>query len=136
MAFEILLVYCHKPRNGNYEMAEFGTKTTTACPTSTDCTVSSEAISTKSVVAVEDSKKNWLYVDGKKWDKDVNSVDYRNTFDENYGSATESFTVHYSGAIKNKFLIEGTYTTNTVFTDATGIYYTSTTGVFSLKVKK
>jgi hypothetical protein len=127
---------CRKPRNGDYTMTETGTKTTISCPTSSDCATSSEAVSTKSVVPVEDSKKHWLYVDGKKWDKDINSVNYENKFSEDYGSATESFTVHYSGAIKNKFEIEGTYTTNTVFTDATGIYYTSTTGVFSLKVKK
>jgi hypothetical protein len=137
LAFGVLLVYCHKPRNGEYYMTESGTKTTTSCPTATDCTTSSEAVSTKSVVPVEDSKKHWLYVDGKKWDKDINSVTYYNTFDENYsGGATESFTVHYSGAIKNKFLIEGTYTNSTVYTEPSGTYYTSTTGVFTLKVKK
>jgi hypothetical protein len=128
---------CHKPRNGNYYLIESGTKLTTSCPTSTNCTTGNEAVYTKSVVAVEDSKKHWLYVDGKKWDKDINSVTYYQEFTENYsGGATESFTMSYSGAIKNKFLIEGTYTINTIYTESPGVYYTTTTGNFTLKVKR
>lgn len=129
---------CHKPRNGDYYMTETGTKLTTSCPaTPTNCTTGNEAVFKKTTVEVEDSKKHWLYVDAKKWDKDINSVSYKNTFTENYSNgATESFTVNYSGAIKNKFLIEGTYTINTVVTEPPGIYYTTTTGNFTIKVKK
>ena len=118
-------------------MHEFGTKTITSCPTSTDCSTSSEAVSTKSVVAVEDSKKHWLYVDGKKWDKDINSVKYYNVETHEYSpGSTETFTFNYSGVIKNKFLIEGTYTINSNYVSAPAVYNTSTTGNFTLKVKK
>jgi hypothetical protein len=133
----VLFMSCHKPRNGDYYMTETGTKLTNSCPAPGNCTTGNEAVFTKSVVAVEDSKKHWLYVDGKKWDKDINSVSYHNTFTENYSNgATESFTINYSGAIKNKFLIEGTYTISTVVTEGPGVYYTTTAGNFTLKVKK
>jgi hypothetical protein len=130
-------VFCHKPRNGEYELTHTGTKITTSCPTPTNCTIINEAVFTKSVVAVEDSKKHSLEVDGKKWKKDGKSVSYEDSFTESYaGGATESFTFIYSGAIKNKFLVEGTYTVNTVYKENPAVYSRNTTGNFTLKVKK
>lgn len=137
LVLSMILVSCQKPKNGDYYLTQTGTKTTTSCPTSTNCTTGNEAVSTKSVVAVDDSKKYSMEVDGKVWKKDVNSVSYQNSFTENYaGGATESFTFSYSGAIKNKFLVEGTYTINTVYTENPAVYYTTTTGNFTLKLKR
>lgn len=133
----ITLVSCRKPRNGDYVMTETGTKTTRSCWSPTNCETKSEAVFTKSVVAVEDSKKHWLYVDGKKWDKDINAVYYTNSFTNEYSpTSSESFTFTYSGAIKHKFLIEGTYTINSVYYENPSVYYFTNTGNFTLKVKR
>jgi hypothetical protein len=135
--FAIILWSCNKPRNGDYHLTHTGTKITTSCPTPANCTTGNEAVFTESVVTVEDSKKYSLEVDGKKWKKDKASVSYEDSFTESYaGGATESFTFVYSGAIKNKFLIEGTYTINSVYKENSAVYSTNTTGNFTLKVKK
>lgn len=128
---------CNKPKNGDYYLTHTGTKITTSCSTPTNCTTLNEAVYTKSVVLVEDSKKHSLYVDGKIWNKDVNSVSYENSFTENYaGGASESFTFIYSGAIKNKFLVEGTYTISSVYTESHMVQTKNNTGNFTIKMKK
>ncbi len=133
----ITMVFCRKPRNGDYVMTETGTKIIQSCWGPGNCETKNEAVFTKSVVAVEDSKKHWLYVDGKKWDKDINAVYYTNSFTNEYSpTSSESFTFTYSGAIKHKFLIEGTYTINSVYYQNSEVYTTTNSGVFTLKVKK
>lgn len=85
---------------------------------------------------VEDSKKHTLYVDGKRWIKDVNSVSYSETFTNQYSSTkTESFKFEYSGAIKSKTLIEGTYTITSVYSEEPLVVTTTNTGYFTLREK-
>src|SRR5437868_5506280 len=132
-----LLCACKKPRNGDYIITETGNSIVTSCSTPTSlCTTSSNPYSNEREVKVKNSKKNSFMVDDDVWIKSDKNVSFHSEVTENYSpGAHESFTIDYSGVIKNKFLIEGTFTINSVYYSS-NIIYQNSQGNFTIKNKK
>lgn len=117
-------------------MTETGNSEIISCPTPTSCSTSYAPINSKSDVKIKDSDKFNFYVDDDKWDKEGKNVSFHSVFFRNYSpGSNETFTVDYSGIIKNKSLVEGTFTINSVY-HSSSIIYQYSAGNFTIKRKK
>ncbi len=130
------VVFCKKPKKGDYVFERTGTTNTISCPVSQPCSNSTTPFSLKEEVKLTPLKDGSFLVSAQTWSKDGDNVSYYETKRERTSqSSSFSYTINFTGQIKRKGLIEGAFNENRILFEGGTTSTVTTTGNFTIKKK-